>query len=371
MKLFQEKTQIHTFQEVKEFIDMYSLDEKDFILASQSIYESYFAQYNVPAHVCFKSAYGQGEPTDAMIDALIKDFRESNCERVIAIGGGAVIDMAKLLILDGNASCEQYFLQKVEIKKVRTFIAVPTTCGAGSEVSNISIAHIESMNSKFGLAVDALYPDYAILIPSLLSKLPYSFFATSAIDAFIHAMESYVSPRANVYTRMYSKQAIEMILNGFKVISKEGKEARVNLFEEFLVASNLAGIAFGNAGTGAVHALSYPLSGVYHVTHGEANYQFFSEVFKMYQSLDPHGDLYLLNVFLSTILDCAVEDVYEQIEKLLNTIIEKKPLRNYGMQKEDIIAFSNSVEDSQQRLLNQSYVKFTNTQMQSIYAKLY
>lgn len=371
MKLFQEKVEVHMHHEVQTFIDEVCISEKDFIFASKSIYEAYFKQFNLPAQVRYKSMYGQGEPSDVMIDALLEDFRKTQCTRIIAIGGGAVIDMAKVLVLDGNHMCKEYFLQEVPIKKVRPLIAIPTTCGAGSEVSNISIAHIALLNSKFGLAIDAIYPDQAILIPTLLKELPYSFFATSAIDALIHAIESYVSPRANVYTQIFSLQAIEMILMGFKHIVEHGEEARESLFESFLVASNLAGVAFGNAGTGAVHAMSYPLSGVYHVTHGEANYQFFTEVFKTYQKENPDGTIVILNEALANMLACDPKVVYEEIELLLGKIIKKKPLREYGMKEEEIKTFAQSVEEKQQRLLNQSYVKFTIAQMEAIYKALY
>lgn len=123
----------------------------------------------------------------------------------------------------------------------------------------MSITELASIHSKLGLADDSIYADDAVLIPELLKSLSYSF-GTSAIDAFIHAIESYVSPRANLYTRMFSRQAMEMILTGFRQILEHGQEYRMELLDDFLTASNLAGIAFGNAGTGAVHAMSYPLS---------------------------------------------------------------------------------------------------------------
>ena len=326
---------------------------------------------NLKADVRFKSSYGKGEPTDAMVDALLEDFRKTNCNRIIAIGGGAVIDMAKILMLDGNAKAAEYYQRKVPLKKVHSLIAVPTTCGAGSESSNISIAEILEMGTKFGLADNTIYPDYAVLIPKLLTELPYDFFATSAIDALIHAIESYVSPRANLYTRMFSEKAMEMILKGFKSIAENGPEYRFELLDEFLTASDLAGIAFGNAGTGAVHAMSYPLSGAYHVTHGEANYQFLTEVFKHYQAGNPNGDIKVLNTFLADVMGCNADDVYEKIEELLGQIISKKPLHEYGMKEEEIESFAVSVEKTQQRLLNQSYVKFSVEEMMEIYRALY
>lgn len=371
MKLFQQKTNIQTFKNVALFAEEFQIGENDFILASKSIFNEYFAELNLNAHIEFKSKYGDGEPTNTMMDELRADFAKTNCTRIIAIGGGAVIDMAKLLVLKGNSSTRDVFEKKVPIEKVRELIAVPTTCGAGSEVSNISIAEIKELHTKMGLAVDELYADYAVLIPELLRKLPYSSFANSAIDALIHAIESYVSPRATVYTELFSEKAIRMILQGFLQIAEKGEAYRFELMETFLIASNLAGIAFGNAGTGSVHALSYPLSGVYHVTHGEANYQFFTEVFKEYSKLKPSGKLAPLNQMLSEILQCNSTQVYEKIEVLLGKIIKKKPLREYGMKEEEIISFTDSVLATQQRLLNQSYVIFTREQMIGIYSRLY
>lgn len=166
-------------------------------------------------------------------------------------------------------------------------------------------------------------------------------------------------------------KAMEMIIDGFRKIVENGPEYRWNLLDEFLTASNLAGIAFGNAGTGAVHAMSYPLSGVYHVTHGEANYQFLTAVFAVYQELKPEGKIQGLNHFLGKLLDCEERQVYTELEKLLDKIISRKQLHEYGMTEDEIESFAKSVEASQQRLLNQSYVKLSWQQMAEIYKKLY
>ena len=371
MRIFQQRTRIQKFDGVKAFVKEYQIGENDFILASKSVYEKFFMPLELKAHVEYKGKYGAGEPTDIMIDALLADFRKTDCDRIIAIGGGAVIDMANILVPEGSADTEQIFRRQVSLKKAHALVAVPTTCGAGSEVSNVSIAELTAIHSKLGLADDSIYADDAVLIPELLTDLPYSYFATSAIDAFIHAIESYVSPRANLYTRMFSKQAMEMILSGFRQILKHGTEYRMELLEQFLIASNLAGIAFGNAGTGAVHAMSYPLSGVYHVTHGEANYQFLTAVFRTYQKLNPDGILRELDEFLAGLLGCGKEQVYTELENLLGLIIARKKLREYGMTEDEIRSFAESVEASQQRLLNQSYVRFDADQMEKIYRELY
>lgn len=371
MKLFQEKPVVEKYDHAEDFAESWQIGKGDFILASRTIYEKYFAHLSIEAHVEYKSKYGKGEPTDVMINVLLEDYRRSGCDRIIAIGGGAVIDMAKILVLEGCADAETYFRREVPLKKAHTLIAVPTTCGAGSEVSNVSITELTSIHSKLGLAADELYADAAILIPELLSELPYFYFATSAIDAFIHAIESYISPKANLYTQMFSKKAMEMILSGFRVIISRGEEARMELLDEFLTASNLAGIAFGNAGTGMVHAMSYPLSGKYHVAHGEANYQFLTAVFAFYQSRCPEGRIKELNAFLGGLLGCEETKVYGELERMLDRIIARKSLREYGMAEDEIAGFAGSVEKSQQRLLNQSYVKPTAEQMAEVYRRLW
>ena len=330
MKLFWQKAEVQKFEHAKDFVEEYNIGKNDFILASKSTYETYFAPLGLEAHVEFKSKYGKGEPTDVMIDALLADFRKTDCDRIIAIGGGAVIDMAKILVLAGNYTAEEIFGRKVPLKREKTLIAVPTTCGAGSEVSNVSIAEFTKLHTKMGLAVDEIYADRAVLIPELLTGLPYSFFATSAIDAFIHAIESYVSPKATLYTQMFSMKAMEMIIEGFQKIAEHGEEYRMNLLDDFLTA-----------------------------------------VFAKYQELDPNGRIKKLNNFLSNILKCKSDEVYTKIEKLLDQIIARKPLHEYGMKEEEIESFAKTVEETQQRLLNQSYVKLTWQQMAEIYKELY
>ena len=109
MKLFWQKAEVQKFEHAKDFAEEYNIGKKDFILASKSTYEAYFAALGLEAHVEYKSKYGKGEPTDEMIDALLADFRKTDCDRIIAIGGGAVIDMAKILVLAGDYSAEEIF----------------------------------------------------------------------------------------------------------------------------------------------------------------------------------------------------------------------------------------------------------------------
>ena len=255
--------------------------------------------------------------------------------------------------------------------KEKELILVPTTCGTGSEVTNIAILALNSRGTKKGLAVDAMYADAAVLVPEFLQSLPFSVFATSSIDALVHAVESSLSPNGNETTKMFGYKAIEMILSGYKMIAKEGPDARIPLLQQFLIASNYAGIAFGNAGCAAVHAMSYPLGATYHVPHGESNYAMFTGVMKNYLEIKSDGEIERLISFIAEILECETKDVFEELESLLNCLILKKPLHEYGMKEEEIIEFTDSVIENQQRLLKNNFVFLDRDRMIKIYKELY
>ena len=163
----------------------------------------------------------------------------------------------------------------------------------------------------------------------------------------------------------------QLIINGYKVIAQKGQEARMSLLEDFLIGSNFAGISFELAGTGAVHAMSYPFGANYHVPHGEANYTFFTEVFKVYQKLDPQCKINKLNDYLSKLLDCKPEDVFSELEKLLKAIIERKPLSAYGVTEQDLKDFTENVMTKQGRLMANCCVPLKEEDVYGIYKALY
>ena len=371
MKLLQVKPQMYKFDKFNDFAESFNLGDGDFVLTNEFLYTPFMKELNLSADFMFQEKYGLSEPSDEMINDIMKDMSGKDYKRIIAVGGGSIIDIAKLLVIKDASNALDLFERRIPLVKGREFIIVPTTCGTGSEVTNISIAEIKSRHTKMGLAADELYADYAVLIPELLKGLPYRVFVTSSIDALIHAIESYVSPNANSYSELFSIKAIELILNGYVKILEIGENYRNEIIEDFLVGSNYAGIAFGNAGVGAVHALSYPLGGMYHVPHGEANYQMFMEVFKTYYRIKPGGKIVEVNKIIANILGCNIENVYEALTKVLDKLLNRKPLREYGMKEEEIEIFTDSVIEGQQRLLKNNYVPLSRQEILNIYRNLY
>ena len=365
---------IHKFDTAKEFAKEFTLGEGDLVLTNAYIYEPYFGSLNLGCDVIYQEKYGSGEPSDEMAEAIYADIYapgKTAPKRIIAIGGGTIIDLAKLYALKQTTPILDLYDGKIPVEKDKELILVPTTCGTGSEVTNISILALNSRGTKKGLANDAMYADAAVLVPELLEGLPDYVFATSSIDALIHAIESSLSPKGNVYTRMFGYKAIEMIVKGYKIIREQGMEARKPLLSDFMIASNYAGIAFGNAGCAAVHALSYPLGATYHVAHGESNYAMFTGVMKNYMEIKTDGEIAKLNRFLADLLECPVRYVYEELEKLLNVLIPKKALHEYGVTEAQLAEFTDSVMENQGRLMANNFVELDRDRVYKIYKELW
>ncbi len=371
MELIKIATKVHKFNEFNEFVDTFKVGEGDIILTHGFLYEPFMKPLNLKANFIMQESYGAGEPSDEMMNAILADAKKLPFNRIFAIGGGTVLDIAKLLVLKDIDNVVDAFEKKVPLVKEKELIAIPTTCGTGSEVTNITIAEIKSKQTKMGLAVDQLLPDHAVLIPSLLKGLPYKFYVYSSIDALIHAIESFVSPKANEYTRLFSMKAIEMILDIYINIVEKGENYRFERLSDIAVASNYAGIAFGNAGVGAVHALSYPLGGMYHVPHGEANYQFFTEIFKLYTKKNPEGSIREVNEMIAKSLGVDITNVYDELEDLLGKLLKKNKLSSYGMKEEEKELFTESVIEGQGRLLANNYVPLSRKDILDVYTTLY
>jgi 4-hydroxybutyrate dehydrogenase len=370
MTQFKIVPQICTIDSVKKFCSGFGIGKGDLVFLSKST-ESYFSGLLNGVHVIYRGDYGKGEPTDAMVEKIFSDIKSVPYSRVIAVGGGTIIDVAKLLALKQFSPVTDLFDKKIYAERTKKLVIVPTTCGTGSEVTNISILELTLRHTKLGLADDALFADSAVLIPELLEKLPFRFFATSSIDALVHATESYLSPKATPFSQLYSIEAVKKILNGYMTIKHSGPDARIPLLSDFLLAGTYAGIAFGNAGTGAVHAMSYSFGASYHVPHGEANYTLYTAVFKKYQKLAPEGAIKKLNELISSIIYCDTATVYESLEELLDVILQKKSLHEYGVTESDLVNFTENTITKQGRLTANEYVPLDETAVMEIYRSVF
>ncbi len=302
-------------------------------------------------------------------------------DRVIAIGGGAIMDLCKLLGCKRPSSVHELYFKREPVIHEKEVIAIPTTCGTGSEVTNISVAIVKDEKdgvltggeTKLGLVSDDIIPNKVCLVPDMLKTLPYKPFASSAIDALIHATESFLSPsRKTTTSEMYSVKAMEMILEGFRRIAENGPDARLEYLDEFVTASLFAGIAFLKAGCGTVHAMSFPLGGTYHVPHGESNYALFGKIMEIYDEMNPTGEIMRFKEMVARITGCTVDNAIPYLNELLEKVLHLKPLREYGFTEADITEMPKSVEANQQRLITNSYIQpWTLELMERVYRECY
>lgn len=373
IKVFGIYPRIYQIPTFNEFINEFKINANDLILTNKFIYLDFMRDIPLACKILFVEDYGQGEPSDYMVTAILQDIRELNIERVIGIGGGTVLDIAKLLCIKDATSADDIYEDKIPLIRDKKLVLVPTTCGTGCEVTCVSVIDRPKMGAKIGKRIEANFADAAVLIPELLSKIPHSIFAYSSIDALIHAMEVYVNPATKEFTKIFCVEAIRLILKNYLLVAERGEKEKYFHMDEFLRGSCLAGIAIANDMAGAVHACAMHFGGKHHVPHGEANYRFLISVFKKYSQLRPEGQIRDLAQVINEVLGINTDllGTFSALEELLDKISPKKSLRGYGVVEEEIPLYVDKVFETQQRVLIGNYVNMTRDDFIDIYKNAY
>ncbi|MGN0484308.1 MAG: iron-containing alcohol dehydrogenase [Lachnospiraceae bacterium] len=218
-------------------------------------------------------------PRDVDIERGAAFAIENQIDYLIAVGGGSAIDTAKAIgaIMTNGGTCADLYGDKLT-KPIAPLIAIPTTCGTGSEVTHESI-----VNNTVTLEKDCIWGPYnsvsvAILDPEVLKNLPSHIMASTGMDALTHAVEAYVCKAANPITDALALSAIRMIgKNLVDAVENKTEDA----LENMIVASCMAGAAFGNSDVASVHSIAEALGGFYDIPHGVANAMMLSEVSRL------------------------------------------------------------------------------------------
>ncbi|AOY96362.1 alcohol dehydrogenase [Cupriavidus sp. USMAA2-4] len=212
------------------------------------------------------------EPTIENIETV---FREQIApfapQAVLSIGGGSVLDAAKLFAvrLTNDAPLRDWLgIDRIAHPGV-PMILVPTTAGTGSEVTPNAIVTLPDEALKVGIVSRHLLPQLVILDAALTFDLPQPITAATGVDAFVHALESYISTKANPVSDMFALESMRLIGANIVTAYRDGHDAPAR--EAMMLGSMYGGLALTAAGTAAVHALAYPLGGMFHITHGVAN----------------------------------------------------------------------------------------------------
>jgi alcohol dehydrogenase len=211
------------------------------------------------------------DPPEIVALSAVAAAREHDTDIVIGLGGGSSMDVAKLIaVLAGGTQALQDIYGIGNVAGTRLpLVQLPTTAGTGSEVTNIAIV-TTGATTKMGVVAPQLYADMAILDAELTMGLPAKVTAATGIDAMVHAIEAYTSRhKKNPLSDVLARQALSLLSANLTAACENGGNLAAR--QAMLLGAMLAGQAFSNAPVAAVHALAYPIGGIFHVPHGLSN----------------------------------------------------------------------------------------------------
>jgi len=221
----------------------------------------------------------EANPKSDTINSIAREMRLLNPDLVIGFGGGSPLDAGKALALLGtnDGNIEEYEGKEKYKNDPLPFLAIPTTCGTGSEVTWVSV--ITDVNRKFKMSIKGpkIYPSASIVDPDLIKTLPPSIIASTGLDALTHAVEAYLSNPATIITDNHAVKAVKLILGAIEGAYDDIENHHADR-ENLMFGSTIAGFAFGNSDVTAVHCISESIGALYDIPHGVANSIFLPHV---------------------------------------------------------------------------------------------
>ena len=211
------------------------------------------------------------EPTYAEAQKLVDQCKAWGADFIMAVGGGSVMDTAKLasILMTDEYGIKELLDTPTQAKKCIKSLMIPTTAGTGSEATPNAIVAVPEKQLKVGIVNPEMIADFVILDAVMIKKLPRKIAAATSVDALAHAIECWTSNKANPFSDIFALQALDMILNNIERACDDAEA--IDAKNQMQIASFYAGVAITASGTTAVHALSYPLGGKYHIAHGVSN----------------------------------------------------------------------------------------------------
>lgn len=272
------------------------------------------------------------DPPVAVVEAAVSAGREFKADAVLGLGGGSPMDTAKLaayLLGSGDCLADIYGVGNAKGQRL-PLVLVPTTAGTGSEVTPIAIVTTGDSEKK-GVVAASLFADWAVLDADLTLGLPAAVTAATGIDAMVHAIEAYTSLlKKNPLSDILAREALRLLAGNIRTACTDGtnREAR----QAMLLGAMLAGQAFTNAPVAAVHALAYPIGGIFHVPHGISNALMLPHVLRFnLEAADSHYSE------LAEILGArGASGFIDTVERLCDEVRVPRRLRDVGISEDDI-----------------------------------
>ena len=239
------------------------------------------------------------DSSTAVVERIAARYRELECDSLVALGGGSVIDTAKavnILASMGGTRLLDYAGAGCLTRPLQPLAVVPTTAGTGSEVTLVAVIKDEASGRKVPFTSPFLLPQLAVLDPRLTQGLPLNITAATAMDAMTHAIEAFIGNAKNPVSDALALMAVEKIASALPQVLNNPQDKRLRL--QLAEGSTLAGMAFSNSMVGLVHALGHSLGARCHLPHGLC-----------------------MNLFLPTVLDYNRPGIDEELARLLLPLV--------------------------------------------------
>ena len=275
------------------------------------------------------------DPRIEVVEKSAEKAKKEGVDLIVGFGGGSSLDIAKVtsILLTNPGKIDGFFGIDFVPNQGMPVILAPTTAGTGSEVTPIAILSDTKEKLKKGIVSSYLFPEVALIDPKLTIGLPPSVTAFTGMDALTHAIEAYTSINATDLSDLFAVRAMDLISKNIRVAYANGENlnARSNMME----GSLLAGIAFANAGVGAVHAFAYPLGGEFHLAHGLTNTMMLPYVMRYNILGCPEKFAQIAKAFGEKVESLSVMDGAEMavkfVERLSDDIRVPRRLRDVGI----------------------------------------
>lgn len=211
------------------------------------------------------------EPSYLAVQELVDQFKESGADIIVACGGGSVMDAAKLasVLVTDEYGVKELLDTPGLAKKCAPIILIPTTAGTGAEVTPNAIVAVPEKELKVGIVNENMIADYVILDARMIKDVPRKIAAATGVDALAHCIECFTGNKANPFSDLYALEGLDLILNNIEKACDDPEAMPEK--NRMQIAAYYGGLAITASGTTAVHALSYPLGGKYHIAHGISN----------------------------------------------------------------------------------------------------
>lgn len=211
------------------------------------------------------------EPSYEEVQKLVDQFKKTGADLIVACGGGSVMDAAKLasILVTDEYGVKELLDNPGMAQKCVPIVLIPTTAGTGAEVTPNAIVAVPEKELKVGIVNENMIADYVILDARMIKNLPRKIAAATGVDALAHCIECFTSNKANPFSDMYALEGLDLIMNNIEKACDDPEAMEEK--NRMQMAAYYGGLAITASGTTAVHALSYPLGGKYHIAHGVSN----------------------------------------------------------------------------------------------------